>query len=91
MQSAHGSDDDFATRVIGIIASQDAKIDEQNVTRETTLKDLRFDSFGAVTLMFDLEEEFGVEITDDDARDLKTVDDVIARLRKLCGVLPVAS
>jgi acyl carrier protein len=91
MQSAHDSDDDFAIRVIGIIASQDAKIDEQNVTSETTLKDLLFDSFGAVTLMFDLEEEFGVEITDDDARDLKTVGDVIARLRKLCGVLPVAS
>jgi acyl carrier protein len=86
MEDADTADRVFSARIVAIIASQNLAIDAGKITTATSLKELQFDSFDAVTLMFALEEEFGVEIADDDARDFKTVGDVIARLRALCGV-----
>jgi acyl carrier protein len=81
--------DDFAARIIRIVAAQDDRIDAGGVTLETNLKeDLKFDSLAALTLMFALEEAFRINISDDDARDLKTVGDIVARLRALRGEAP---
>lgn len=81
--------DDFAARIIRIVAAQDDQIDARKITLETRLKeDLEFDSLAALTLIFALEEDFDINITDDDARGLMTVGDIVARLHMLCSKAP---
>jgi acyl carrier protein len=43
-------------------------------------EDLGVDSFGAVELMFELEEIFGLKIADSDIDHIRTVNDVVAAL-----------
>ena len=76
---------DFAARVIKIVAKQDEDLDEKRIVPEATLKSLGFDSFGMVELMFALEDEFRVEITDEMLNGIRTVGDVIEGLYRLCG------
>jgi acyl carrier protein len=82
------ADREFTTRVVKIIAGQDDDIDEKRIVPEATLKSLGFDSFGLVALMFALEDEFRVEITDEMLSGIRTVGDIIVRLHKICASSP---
>jgi len=79
---------DFAARVIKIIAKQDEELDEKQIVPEASLKSLGFDSFGMVALMFALEDEFRVEITDEMLSGIRTVGDVVEGLHRLCQSPP---
>jgi acyl carrier protein len=47
------------------------------ITSETRLvEDLKVDSFGAVELMFELEEAFGLSISDSDIQRVRSVKDI---------------
>lgn len=48
-------------------------VDEEEVTMETSFEDLDADSLDIVELIMALEEEFGLEIPDEDAEKLTTV------------------
>ncbi len=62
-----------------LIAASDEEIDAAKVTDQTTLrKDLDLSSLQAVTLVMDLEDEFGVTIEDEEIESLDTVGDVLA-------------
>jgi len=62
-----------------LIAASDEEIDAAKVTDQTTLrKDLDLSSLQAVTLVMDLEDEFGVTIEDEEIESLDTVADVLA-------------
>ena len=64
-------------KVAAIIAKELDK-DVSNIKMETRLvEDLGADSLDAVEIMFSLEEEFGMEIDDDSAQELKTVGDLV--------------
>lgn len=53
-------------------------IDEKQVTPEASfMEDLGADSLDTVELIMDLEEHFGIEIPDDEAEKLKTVQDAV--------------
>ncbi|MCB1171724.1 MAG: acyl carrier protein [Leptospiraceae bacterium] len=53
-------------------------VDESEVTPEAHfIDDLGADSLDTVELVMALEEEFGVEISDEDAEKIQTVGDVI--------------
>jgi acyl carrier protein len=91
IQDIYASDREFAARVIRVVASQVDKPGVGQVVPEATLKDLGFDSFGAVELMFALEEEFHVEITDEMVGGIKSVEDIIVQLHPLCGANQVPS
>lgn len=57
--------------------------DEEDVTLEANIKeDLGADSLDAVELVMAAEEEFGVEIPDDVAANLKTVKDIVDYVEK---------
>lgn len=57
--------------------------DEEKVTLEASLKeDLEADSLDAVELVMAAEEEFGVEIPDEVAAELKTVKDIVDFVEK---------
>jgi acyl carrier protein len=76
---------DFEGRVIEIIVKQAGELRGKQVVPGSSLENLGFDSFDAVSLMFALEDEFHVEIPDEKVRGLTTVSDIVAELRQLCA------
>jgi len=67
-------------KVINLI-SDATKIDKSKISMETNfVDDLNLDSLDIVELMMKMEDEFGVEIPEEDAEGLKTVKDVHAYL-----------
>ena len=64
--------------VKAIIADQ-LDIDADKITEATSLsEDLGADSLDIVEMMMSMEDEFGIEINDDDAKEFKTIADLIA-------------
>ena len=60
------------------VISEAAKVDVSQIKTETSfVDDLKFDSLDIVELMMKMEDDFGVEIPEEDAEGLKTVGDVI--------------
>ena len=60
------------------IIVDELEIDPEKVTLEANLaEDLEADSLDAVSLIMQLEEEFGLEIDDDAAQQVKTVGDLV--------------
>ncbi|MBQ3924334.1 MAG: acyl carrier protein [Firmicutes bacterium] len=54
-------------------------VDEDKVTLETHLmKDLEADSLDAVEIIMAIEEEYGIEIPDEEAEKFQTVADLVA-------------
>jgi acyl carrier protein len=53
------------------------------ITPESTLESLGLDSLDTITLMFELESRAGVSIPDEEVRSIKTVGDIIERIRRL--------
>ncbi|WP_418466708.1 acyl carrier protein [Faecalibacillus faecis] len=53
-------------------------IEEEKVTLDAKLKDdLNLDSLDSVELIMSAEEEFGIEIPDEDVMNFKTVNDIV--------------
>ena len=53
-------------------------IDESKITLDAKLKeDLELDSLDLVELIMSAEEEFGIEIPDEDVMNFKTVNDIV--------------
>lgn len=52
-------------------------VDEDSITEDTSLEDLGADSLALVELVMSVEEEFDVEIADEDMEKLKSVSDVL--------------
>jgi acyl carrier protein len=64
-----------------LIAASDLEIEVSDVTSSTSLRDdLEISSLQALTLVMDLEDEFGVTVEDDEFESLQTVGDIIALL-----------
>jgi acyl carrier protein len=55
----------------------------EGVTPETSLAELGLDSLDMITAMFELEDQFGISIPDEQFRTLATVGDVTEAIRKL--------
>ena len=64
-------------KVVKLI-SDATKISADKITPETSfIEDLNLDSLDIVELMMKMEDEFGIEIPEEDAEGLKTVKDVV--------------
>jgi acyl carrier protein len=69
-------------RIKKIIVKQSG-IDESKITEDSSfLDDLGADSLDTIDFIMELEEEFNIEILDEDAGKMKTVGDVIKYLDK---------
>lgn len=67
-------------RLRKIIAEQ-LGVDESQIVRGAHFsKDLNADSLDLVELIMSIEEEFGIEISDEDAEKIETVDDALKYL-----------
>lgn len=52
-------------------------VDGEKVTMTTTFEDIDADSLDVVELVMALEEEFGIEIADEEVEKIKTVGDIV--------------
>ncbi|HOL18594.1 MAG TPA: acyl carrier protein [Bacillota bacterium] len=59
------------------IISEQLDVDESSLTAETTFEEIDADSLDIVELVMALEEEFDLEISDQEIENIKTVGDVV--------------
>lgn len=59
-------------KIKAIVVDQ-LSVDESEITMETTFEELNADSLDIVELIMAFEEEFGIEISDEDAEKLTNV------------------
>ena len=75
--------DNILDRGIDIVAEELA-VDRDEVTEDSSfIEDLGADSLDVVELVMAFEEEFDVEIPDEDAEDIRTVDDAVSYLEEI--------
>ncbi|MGQ9478339.1 MAG: acyl carrier protein [Candidatus Bipolaricaulia bacterium] len=76
-------EDEIAERVKRIIEEQ-LMVDASEITEKATfIDDLGADSLDIVEMIMELEEEFGIEIPDEDAEKITTVGEAIEYIRGL--------
>jgi len=68
-------------KVIGIIAEQLDVAREQCVPEASFIDDLGADSLDLVELIMEMEENFSVQISDEELENIRTIQDVIDFLR----------
>ena len=73
---------ELESKVIEKIASRSTH-EVDAIGLESTFEELGIDSLNGFDLLCDLEEELGVVIPDDDARELGTVGDIVERVKPL--------
>ncbi len=63
------------------VTAEKLGIEKSKISRDSNfLEDLGADSLDTVELVMEMEEEFDIEIPDEDANELRTVNDVIEYL-----------
>jgi len=71
----------LAERVTNLVVTQ-LGVDAAKVTKDSSfIDDLGADSLDTVELVMAFEEEFDIEIPDDDAQKMRTISDVLAYLK----------
>lgn len=73
---------DTATRTIAVVA-EFKEIPEDEISLETSLKKMEMDSLDALSLVFELEEEFDIMIPDEKAFEMKTIGEMVEGIDKL--------
>lgn len=69
---------DVFTKVKAIILDQLKDVDEKAVTKDASfIDDLGAESLDVIEIIMRLEEEFGIEIPDEDAENINTVGDLV--------------
>ena len=77
--------DELLKKVKAIVADK-LSISEEQITEEASfIEDLGADSLDTVELVMALEDEFSLDIPDEDAEKLRTVGDAIAYLNQKIG------
>ena len=69
-------------RVIAVIARMQ-KIPVDSITLDQTFEDLKIDSLDGINLMFEVENEFGIEIPDEEAKQIRSVRQMTEGIEKL--------
>jgi acyl carrier protein len=59
------------------------RIPVERVTLDSTFEELGIDSLDGFSLLYDVEERFGIEIGDDDAREIRDVRSLLALVERL--------
>jgi len=71
-----------ADKIIALIAEK-LHIDAATINAQSTLQDLGADSLDMVDIIMKVEEEFGIEINDEEAEKMHNVQDVINYVHEL--------
>lgn len=76
--------DELTQRVLRIIAETQRK-DVSQVTIDSTFEELGIDSMDGVNIVFALENEFNVNVPDEEVKTIRSVRDMVEGVRKLVG------
>ncbi len=74
-----------ADKVKAIVAEQLGVKEEEVTDKASFIDDLGADSLDTVELVMALEEEFGIEIPDEDAEKMATVEDAVRYIETKAG------
>jgi acyl carrier protein len=75
-------DAELAAKVIAVIAKAQ-RIPPETITLDSTFEALKIDSLDGINLVFALENEFGINIPDDGAQNLRSVGETVEGVAKL--------
>jgi len=64
------------------IVVEQLNVEPEDVKMETTFEDLNADSLDVVELVMALEEEFDMEISDEQAENIKSIGDAVEFIKK---------
>jgi len=73
--------DDTYAKVVDIVVEK-LGIDKGIIKLASTFQDLGADSLDVVEVIMKLEEQFGIEIKDEDAEQMQTMDDVVIYIQE---------
>jgi len=73
---------DTAKRTIAVVA-EFKEMSEDEISLDTSLEKMEMDSLDALSLVFELEEEFDIMIPDDKAFEMKTIGEMVKGIDKL--------
>jgi len=82
MGAASIPDDQLTQRVLRIIAETQRKEPSQ-VTADSSFEELGIDSMDGVNIVFALENEFNINVPDEEVKNIRSVRDMIDGVRKL--------
>lgn len=74
--------EELQTKVLEIIAQQ-KRIPVEQVTIDSSFAELGLDSLDAVNILFELEGAFDINISDENARQIKSVREMVDGVRAL--------
>jgi acyl carrier protein len=74
--------DELTTKVLAIVARV-KRIPEDQVTPDSTFEELGIDSLDGMNILFELENDFDINVPDSQAKSLRTVRDVVDGVRGL--------
>jgi acyl carrier protein len=79
--------DEFVQRIISCIAAAQ-HIPPESITLDSTFEELGIDSLDGLQLLFEIESEFGISISDDAARQVRSIRDMAEGVHKLLAARP---
>jgi acyl carrier protein len=79
------TNDEITRRILSIIAETQRKEPAQ-VTLDSTFEELGIDSMDGVNIVFAMENEFDINVPDEDVKKLHSVREVVEGVTKLIGM-----
>jgi len=79
------SEQEILEKVKELVASQLGKSKDEVTPDSSFIEDLDADSLDLVELIMSMEDEYGLEISDEDAENITTVKDAVAFIAKHTG------
>ena len=79
--------EEVTARVLAIIAENQRK-DLSLVTVESSFEELGIDSMDAVNIVFAIENEFSVNVPDEEMKNIRSVRDIVEGVKKLVAEKP---
>jgi acyl carrier protein len=74
--------EDIVRRVIRVIA-ETQRIPEEGITADSTFEELGIDSLDGINILFGVENEFGINVPDDAAKEIRSIRDMAEGVEKL--------
>lgn len=74
--------DEIEQKLIEIVRKE-KDVPADKLAMSTSLADAGIDSLDALTILFEIEEQFGISIPDHDARAMKTLGDMVDVVQRL--------
>ena len=75
-------DADLASKVIAVIAKAQ-RIPAETIKLDSTFEELKIDSLDGINIVFALENDFGINIPDEGAQNLRSVRETVEGVAKL--------